>query len=104
MIFLCFIAITLILIWKSKRLLIIYQFESKRKISTVLNCNIIISFLYFLLFLAEIAVIVPSLKNDNKPEYAIIYFQYPLQIISLCDKFTEAIFEFYILHFIIPIK
>ena len=95
MIFLCFIAITLILIWKSKRLLIIYQFESKRKISTVLNCNIIISFLYFLLFLAEIAVIVPSLKNDNKPEYAIIYFQYPLQIISLCDILV-GLFQIYI--------
>lgn len=94
LVFLCFIAITLILILKSKRLITIYQFESKRRLSTVLNCNVIISFLYFLLFLAEIAVIIPSIGN-KRLEYAIIYFQYPLQIISLCDLLV-GLFQIYI--------
>ena len=95
--YLIFIIITIVLIVKTKKIINCYSFVSKRKLFSVLNCNLVISILYSIFFLAEIFIVVLLFGEDESKysyEMTTTRFQYPLIIVSLLDVST-TLFQIY---------
>lgn len=95
--YLIFIVITIVLILKTKNIIKKYSFVSKRKLFSVLNCNLLISILYSIFFLAEIFIVVPLVekgKINYSYEMTTTLFQYPLLLVSLLDLST-TVFQIY---------
>ena len=95
--YLIFIIITIALIVKTKKIIKRYSFVSKRKLLSVLNCNLVISILYSIFFLAEIFIVVPFIEDKRKQfsyDMTTTLFQYPLIIVSLLDLST-TLFQIY---------